>query len=159
MCALFSTVSCLQGVVGYGVNLVFTAMGWDLHRTFGWELSQGFAGGHGTASAIGGILQDFQLDYWSTAQSVGVTMATVGLLGGMLIGIWMIKRANDRKEIAGFDAGVIPETTAGESSPIQNSRGPLGGDVPELLGGPCHGTPGHYPSGLRHCLLGARHAG
>ena len=77
MCALFSTVSCLQGVVGYGVNLVFTAMGWDLHRTFGWELSQGFAGGHGTASAIGGILQDFQLDYWSTAQSVGVTMATV----------------------------------------------------------------------------------
>ena len=35
MCALFSTVSCLQGVVGYGVNLVFTAMGWDLHRTFG----------------------------------------------------------------------------------------------------------------------------
>ena len=33
MCALFSTVSCLQGVVGYGVNLVFTAMGWDLYRT------------------------------------------------------------------------------------------------------------------------------
>ena len=27
MCALFSTVSCLQGVVGYGVNLLFTAMG------------------------------------------------------------------------------------------------------------------------------------
>ena len=39
MCALFSTVSCLQGVVGYGVNLLFTAMGWDLYRTFGWELS------------------------------------------------------------------------------------------------------------------------
>lgn len=50
MCALFSTVSCLQGVVGYGVNLVFTGHGWDLYRTFGWELSQGFAGGHGTAS-------------------------------------------------------------------------------------------------------------
>ena len=112
MCALFSTVSCLQGVVGYGVNMLFTAMGWDLYRTFGWELSQGFAGGHGTASAIGGILQDFQLDYWETAQSVGVTMATVGLLGGMLIGIWMIKRANDRGEISGFNVGGIPETTA-----------------------------------------------
>ena len=126
MCALFSTVSCLQGVVGYGVNLVFTAMGWDLHRTFGWELSQGFAGGHGTASAIGGILQDFQLDYWSTAQSVGVTMATVGLLGGMLIGIWMIKRANDRKEIAGFDAGVIPETTARGVITDPEQQGSLG---------------------------------
>lgn len=112
MCALFSTVSCLQGVVGYGVNLVFSAMGWDLYRTFGWELSQGFAGGHGTASAIGGILQDFNLDYWATSQSVGITMATVGLLGGMLIGIWMIKRANDRGEIAGFNVGGIPETTA-----------------------------------------------
>ena len=112
MCALFSTVSCLQGVVGYGVNLAFSAMGWDLYRTFGWELSQGFAGGHGTASAIGGILQDFQLDYWATAQSVGVTMATVGLLGGMLIGIWMIKRANDRGEIASFNVGGIPEATA-----------------------------------------------
>lgn len=112
MCALFSTVSCLQGVVGYGVNLLFTAMGWDLYRTFGWELSQGFAGGHGTASAIGGILQDFNLDYWETSQSVGITMATVGLLGGMLIGIWMIKRANDRGEISGFNVGGIPETTA-----------------------------------------------
>lgn len=112
MCALFSAVSCLQGVVGYGVNLLFTAMGWDIYRTFGWELSQGFAGGHGTASAIGGILQDFQLNYWETAQSVGVTMATIGLLGGMLIGIWMIKRANDRGEIAEFNVGGIPETTA-----------------------------------------------
>ena len=102
-------------------------MGWDLHRTFGWELSQGFAGGHGTASAIGGILQDFQLDYWSTAQSVGVTMATVGLLGGMLIGIWMIKRANDRKEIAGFDAGVIPETTARGVITDPEQQGSLGG--------------------------------
>ncbi len=112
MCALFSTVSCLQGIVGYGVNLFFSAMDWNLYRTFGWELSQGFAGGHGAAAAIGGILQDFHLDYWATAQSVGITTATVGLLGGMLIGIWMIKRANDRGEISGFDVGKIPETTA-----------------------------------------------
>ena len=50
--------------------------------------------------------------YWETAQSVGVTMATVGLLGGMLIGIWMIKRANDRGEISGFNVNGIPEATA-----------------------------------------------
>lgn len=47
----------------------------------------------------------------------------------MLIGIWMIKRANDRKEIAGFDAGVIPETTARGVITDPEQQGSLGREM------------------------------
>jgi ESS family glutamate:Na+ symporter len=58
----------------------------------------GFAGGHGTATALGSILQDFGLPWWQTSQGVALTTATVGLVGGMFFGILLINRAMKRGE-------------------------------------------------------------
>lgn len=110
MMAVFSMVGSFQSATGYITNLFFKHVGgMDLYRTFGWELSQGFAGGHGTAAAIGGILEGYGLDFWQTAQGVGVTTATVGLLGGMILGIVFINRAARKGEVSNLRD--IPEDT------------------------------------------------
>lgn len=112
-CGLFSCVTSLQTAIGLITNLVFSKLdpSLNLYRTFGIELAHGFAGGHGTAAALGGILESFGLDYWQTSMSVGVTCATVGLIGGMLLGILFINRGNRRhkfEKLEGRD-GEIPE--------------------------------------------------
>lgn len=59
----------------------------DLHDGFGVMLPAGFIGGHGTAAAIGSI---FDQAGWSEATSIGQTIATVGLLLGILGGVILI---------------------------------------------------------------------
>lgn len=89
---IFMTASMAQFVIGYGVNIIFSKinMGLDLYRTFGYELWAGFSGGHAMASSLGILLEGFGLDYWEVAQGVALTMATVGLIGGIVFGIVFI---------------------------------------------------------------------
>lgn len=99
-CGGFAAISCLQSVAGYGTNVVMTKLGFDgLYRTFGYELSQGFAGGHGTAAGIGGILEGLGIAEWNEAMGVATTTATIGLIGGMLIGIFVINRAAEKGQL------------------------------------------------------------
>ncbi|MGI6157749.1 MAG: sodium/glutamate symporter [Saccharofermentanales bacterium] len=100
MTGLFALGGSIQHIAGFGINLAITAVRpeTDLYRTFGWELPKGFSGGHGTATSIGSILRDFGIDYWQTSQGIGLTMATVGLIGGMILGIFFINRAARRGE-------------------------------------------------------------
>ena len=100
MTGIFSLGGSIQYVTGFGVNLAITAVRPEtgLYRTFGRELGVGFAGGHGTATALGSILQDFGLPWWQTSQGVALTTATVGLVGGMFFGILLINRAMRRGE-------------------------------------------------------------
>lgn len=58
-----------------------------INEAFGLMLPAGFVGGHGTAAAIGGVLADAG---WAEATTVGQTFATVGLLGGILLGVLLI---------------------------------------------------------------------
>lgn len=59
----------------------------DINCAFGLMLPAGFVGGHGTAAAIGSVLSEWG---WDDAKSVGQTFATVGLLGGIIIGVLLI---------------------------------------------------------------------
>lgn len=113
MMGLFSLVGCAQSILGYGTNLLFSKLmpNLNLYRTFGWELAKGYSGGHGTAAAIGGILEGYGIDYWEVSQGVGITTATFGLLGGMILGILFINRAAKKGEISNFKAGSIPLNT------------------------------------------------
>lgn len=63
------------------------------YKTFGFELWAGFAGGHGTAAMLGSSLKEMGVDWWLDSQGVGLTTATVGILGGILAGIVMINYA------------------------------------------------------------------
>ena len=58
-----------------------------INQAFGLMLPSGFVGGHGTAAAVGSVLAE---SGWEDAASIGQTFATVGLLGGILIGVVLI---------------------------------------------------------------------
>lgn len=87
-----------------------------LNEAFGLLLPAGFVGGHGTAAAIGGVLAE---SGWSDATTIGQTFATVGLLGGLLIGVLLINvgaRKGWTKVIKSVDelpeemlTGLVPE--------------------------------------------------
>ncbi len=80
-----------QFAIGYGTHAAFGSQ--NLYDVFGIELAIGFVGGHGTAGTLGNILQELNLPYWEISQGVGITTATFGLVGGILIGIVMINWA------------------------------------------------------------------
>lgn len=63
--------------------LIFPGM----NKGFGLMLPSGFVGGHGTAAAVGGVLAE---NGWEDATSIGQTFATIGLLGGIIIGVILI---------------------------------------------------------------------
>lgn len=88
----------LQNVIGFGTNLLFGSFGQKLYDTFGWELPIGYTGGHGTAGILGNMLNELNIPYWETAQGVAVTMATFGLVGGILIGMVLINWAARKGE-------------------------------------------------------------
>ena len=58
---IFQCASMLQSAIGYATNMLFTKISPEIgmYRTFGYELSAGFAGGHGLAAATGKLLEGF----------------------------------------------------------------------------------------------------
>lgn len=55
----------------------------NISKAFGLMLPSGFVGGHGTAAAIGNVLES---NGWVDAVSVGQTFATIGILSGLIGG-------------------------------------------------------------------------
>lgn len=90
-----------------------------INEAFGLMLPAGFVGGHGTAAAIGGVLAD---SGWLDAATIGQTFATVGLLGGILLGVLLINfgaRRGWTQIIKGIEdlpeemlTGLVPEEKA-----------------------------------------------
>ncbi len=98
--AIFMAASMAQSTIGYATNIIFTHIKPEinLYRTFGYELSAGFSGGHGMAAATGKMLEGFNVSYWEIAQGISMTTATVGLVGGMIFGIIFINIAIRKQE-------------------------------------------------------------
>lgn len=96
-----------------------------INDAFGLMLPAGFVGGHGTAAAIGGVLADAG---WADASTIGQTFATVGLLGGILLGVVLINVGACKgwtNVIKGVDelpeemlTGLVPE---GKAAPLGKS--------------------------------------
>lgn len=92
---VFMGLSWLQSIIGFGTNKIFSVLcpDMELYRVFGYELSQGFVGGHGSAGQVSSIYQTLGFDFWESAQGVTTATATIGLIGGMLLGIAFINAA------------------------------------------------------------------
>lgn len=118
-----------QIILGVGVPLLLLRFipGLDLYNNFGYELVQGFNGGHSMAGAIGNILMEGGVAHWELAQGVVTTFATVGLLGGILIGVFLINMASRKGKTQILkDAATLPtESTYGYNKNIaeQDSLG------------------------------------
>ena len=94
---LFQCAAMTQSAIGYATNMFFSKINpqLNMYRTFGYELSAGFAGGHGLAASTGKLLESFGIPQyeWEIAQGVAMTTATIGLIGGMIFGIIFINIA------------------------------------------------------------------
>lgn len=127
---LFQCASMSQSAIGYATNMFFSKINpqLNMYRTFGYELSAGFAGGHGLAAATGKLLEGFGIPQWEIAQGVALTTATVGLIGGIVFGIIFINlavRKNKTKIIKRINDNVDKSMEVGYNKDInkQNSLG------------------------------------
>lgn len=99
----------LQFAVGFVVHMMF-GKSYEFYDQFGIELGVGFVGGHGTAGTLGSTLNDMNLSCWKTSQGVASTMATVGIMGGVLLGILMINLAARKGQTVMLDRpAAIPQ--------------------------------------------------
>lgn len=82
-----------QYVVGLGLaGLVFVR--WcNVPAAFGNLLEIGFEGGHGT---VGGMAEAFEAHGWSEGVALGYTMATVGMVLGIVLGMVLVQWAHRR---------------------------------------------------------------
>lgn len=82
---------------GLGLLFALTVLGliWDLPEGFGLMLAAGWAGGFGTAAAIGSSFEGLG---WNEATSLGFTSATVGvavcIVGGLALTKWGARTGN-----------------------------------------------------------------
>ena len=118
-----------QIILGVGLPLLFMAFipGLEFYNQFGYEICQGFNGGHGMAGAIGSLLMEGGASYWELSQGVLTTFATIGLLGGILLGVMIINRAAAKGETAFLkgSASLPTEDTYGFTKEI-NKQGQMG---------------------------------
>lgn len=127
---LFQCASMTQSAIGYATNMFFSKINpqLNMYRTFGYELSAGFAGGHGLAAATGKLLEGFGIPQWEIAQGVALTTATIGLIGGIVFGIIFINlavRKNKTKIIKRINDNADKSMEVGYNNDInkQNSLG------------------------------------
>lgn len=122
----FGATAFLQSIVGFGVALFIVTfmLGIGLYKNFGYELTSGFTGGHGTAGAIGGLLQQFGVEHWEVAQGIATTFATIGLIGGMIGGILLLNYYCSKGQTRMLDkpSDLPAITTYGLLKLLRNSR-------------------------------------
>jgi len=90
-----------QYVVGLGLaGFLFTCW-FKVPAAFGNLLEIGFEGGHGT---VGGMAESFTAFGWEDGIALGFTMATVGMIVGIVFGMAMIQFAHGK--------GIVKEVRA-----------------------------------------------
>jgi ESS family glutamate:Na+ symporter len=76
-----------QVLVGLGLTMLLIPFFPELPVSFGFTPVFGFHGGHGTANAVGVALAQYG---WPEGISVANTMATAGLMSGIILGMIVI---------------------------------------------------------------------
>ena len=82
-----------QYVVGIGLCGFLLMPMFGVHPAFGNLLELGFEGGHGT---VGGMSQAFTAKDWSDGIALGYTVATVGMIVGIVFGMTLVNWAYGR---------------------------------------------------------------
>lgn len=88
MWAYSQTGMLLQWGIGGLLGLLVLSQVWGVNSAFGLCMPAGFVGGHGSAAALGTAFSKLGFDDMMT---LGMTAATVGILGSVLAGLALIK--------------------------------------------------------------------
>ena len=138
---LFQCAAMTQSAIGYATNMFFSKINpqLNMYRTFGYELSAGFSGGHGLAASTGKLLESFGIPQyeWEIAQGVAMTTATIGLIGGMIFGIIFIniavrknktniikaikKNSEDKSMEIGYNKDITKQNSLGRETFLSSS--------------------------------------
>ena len=86
-----------QYVVGLAVVLLFLGPLFGVPNVFGNLIEIGFEGGHGT---VGGLARTFDQLGWKEGADLGYTMATAGMIFGIVIGMVLINIAARRGDVS-----------------------------------------------------------
>ena len=98
-----------QYVVGVGLCGFLLMPLFRVHPAFGNLLELGFEGGHGT---VGGMSQAFTAKGWSDGIALGYTIATFGMIAGIVLGMVLVNWAYHRglvKTVRPFSKRTIAE--------------------------------------------------
>ena len=87
-----------QYVIGLGLVGFLLCRLFDVPPAMGNLVEIGFEGGHGT---VGGMVESFNYYQWEDGIALGYTMATVGMVLGILIGMMLINWALAKGHIQG----------------------------------------------------------
>ena len=82
-----------QFVVGIGLAGFLLAPAFNVPVAFGNLLEMGFEGGHGT---VGGMQEAFKAHGWTDGIALGYTVATIGMVSGIVIGMTLVNWAYAR---------------------------------------------------------------
>ena len=82
-----------QFVVGIGLAGFLLVPAFNVSAAFGNLLEMGFEGGHGT---VGGMQEAFKAHGWQDGIALGYTVATIGMISGIVIGMCLVNWASRR---------------------------------------------------------------
>lgn len=80
-------IAVLQYAVGMLLTVYLISIFYDVNPGFGLMMATGFYGRHGTAAAVGSMYANLG---WAEATDLAMTTATVGIVGGIIIGVIII---------------------------------------------------------------------
>ena len=98
-----------QYVVGLGLTGFVLSKLCDVPPCFGNLIEVGFEGGHGT---VGGMTESFVAEGWSDGAALGFTVATAGMVVGIVVGMALINWAHRKgivSEVGPFDRRGVRE--------------------------------------------------
>lgn len=101
-----------QYVLGLGLVGFVLAPLFGVPPAFGNLLEIGFQGGHGT---VGGMADAFRAYGWEDGIDLGLTVATVGMIVGVVLGMALVNWAHRK--------GVVKEVRSFEERPLHERRG------------------------------------
>lgn len=115
-----------QTATGLLVTWLFVQRFYDVPNSFGMLIETGFAGGHGTAGAMGEVFAHPTIDL-AGGLDLGLMMATIGLVYGVVSGIGWINLAARWGWLQRPAATTLaPASTAGKEAPAPR---PLGYEI------------------------------
>lgn len=85
--AFGQTIAWGQYVVGIALTMLVLAPAFGVPPMFGALIEIGFEGGHGTAAGLGSTFEEIG---WAEGQDLALAMATVGIIGGVLLGMGLV---------------------------------------------------------------------
>jgi len=126
-----------QTAVGLWITWLFIQPQWSLPNSFAMLIETGFAGGHGTAAAMGQVFSHPAVNL-QEGLSLGLVMATVGLIYGFVSGIFLVnlgirrgwtKRTGEGVAARHVTAAAQTSKTPQTSKTAHSQRRPLGYEV------------------------------